>query len=388
MTFSLLVAATLVSSLLIGLIPTLIDGVHKSLKARLNPSDGQIDWFGRLFYLVWLPAMPGAGWMLDHWHNKEILLYGLVLLILGTAWLALVRSFLSLMGCAVLLGFGYSCVAVAAVSFMPVVFFPAYTDHYQLNIASLNLGFIAVGAGALIGPWLVPFMEKWWGFRQGMLYLSVALLAPAALTSLCDRNQFPTSPSIVANWAEVFTHPQMALIIVVILLYFVLENYLEFWPEAYLTELGYQGKSLQASMLIFWLAFIAMRGAAAWWFYEHPSHAFGLTIVFVFLSAMILGNLSGGFEMGSGSLGFWILGACYGPLLPGFLGMALELYPQAIPVSILGVLLALSGFDTLVMRPLMNIFGKDRPARTIMRGPAFIAIILMAPLLLLAFAKF
>ena len=64
------------------------------------------------------------------------------------------------------------------------------------------------------------------------------------------------APNEVASWSEVFLYPQMGLIVLVILLYFALENCLEFWPDSYLKELGHQGASLQASLLIFWLAFL------------------------------------------------------------------------------------------------------------------------------------
>ena len=392
MTVSLLALATLASGLLIGLIPTVVDGLQKLLKERLKLPEGRAEWFVRLFYFVWLPAMPLAGWMLDTLPNRAILFGGLVALILGTAWLALVRTSLSLMLNATFLGIGYSVVTTAAVSFMPTVFFPADESHHiKLNIAGLNLGFVAVGLGAFVGPWLVTAIERWWGYRHGLLYLSVALIAPAALAALSERSLFPTAQANSAPWHDVFALPQMTLIVVVILLYFALENCLDFWPEAFLNELGYQGGGLQASMFIFWIAFIGSRAAAAWACYhfaDQPHFAFAFTIALVIASALILGNLSGGFEMGSGTLWFWLAGACYGPILPGLLGMALELYPKAIPISILGALLALSGFDTLVMRPVMNVFGKDRPARAVMWVPTILALILAAPLLLLAFLRY
>jgi MFS family permease len=387
MTFSLLVVATLVSALLIGFIPALVDGAKTPLQAQLNLPDGRVGWFVNLFYLAWLPGMPIAGWMLDTWHNKEIFFFGLFALILGTAWLALVRSSSSLLLNGVFLGLAYSCLTTAAVRFMPLAFFPDYIDEYNLNIASLNLGFIMVGLGAMLGPWIVAALERLGGFRQGLLYLSVVLIAPAALAALCDRDLFPGPSDEAGSWEEVFTDPPMALLIGVILLYFAIENCLEFWPQSYLTEIGYRDRTLDASMLMFWIAFIASRGLAAWWFYEHPNQAFALTIGLVILSAVLLGNLTGGFEFGGGGPLFWLLGACYGPLLPGFLGMALELYPKPLPASILGALLALSGFDTLVVRPMMTAFGKDQPARTVMRVPTFLALVLAAPLLLLTFLR-
>jgi MFS family permease len=389
MTFSLLAIATLLGGLLIGLVPALVDGVQTSLKARLNLPEGRGEWFVRLFYLAWLPGMPLAGWMLDTWHNKEILFFGLFALILGIMWLALLRTSVSLMVNAILLGLGYSCVTTAAVRLMTEVFFPNYVHDFKLNIASLNLGFVMVGLGAILGPWIVRAVERWWGFRQGLLYLSVVLIAPAALAALCERDLFPNPPTVTASWDEVLNHGQMALMGGAILLYFALENCLEFWPESYLKELGYQERGLQISLLIFWLAFIAMRGVAAWWFYYYPSHSFPVTLILVLVSAFILGNLAGGYEVGSSSLWFWLLGACYGPLLPGLLGMAMELYhPKSLPVSVLGALLALSGFDTLAVRPLMTGFGKDRAPRSVMRVPTLIALILAAPLLLLAFIRY
>src|SRR5438309_750507 len=115
MTLTILVAATLVSGLLIGLIPTLVDGIRKSLKDRLNLPDRRSEWFVHLFYLAWLPAMPLAGWLLDELHAREILFGGLVALILAVAWLALIRSAVPLLLNAFFLGAAYSCVATAAV---------------------------------------------------------------------------------------------------------------------------------------------------------------------------------------------------------------------------------------------------------------------------------
>jgi hypothetical protein len=56
-----------------------------------------------------------------------------------------------------------------------------------------------------------------------------------------------------------------------------------------------------------------------------------------------------------------------------------------LPFSVLGALLALSGLDTLLARPLMSLFGKEIPARTVMRAPAVLALGLAAVLLFLAF---
>jgi MFS family permease len=326
--------------------------------------------------------MPLAGWALDEWtgSSREILFFALVALILGVAWLALARSLSSLFGSAVLLGLAYSVVATTTLRLMPIAFF---TESDRL-FASLQAGFVAVGLGALIGPWIVHFIERRTGYRHGLLYLSVALILPAALIALCPRTHFAGMPQpALIGLDDVLTHSHLALIVGAILVFFAVENCLEFWPEAYLRELGYQARGVNLAMTGFWLAFIAMRGVAAWWLYHHPTHGIGLTLLLVIVASLVIGNLASGYEIGSASLGFWLLGACYGPLLPGMLGIAMSLYDFPLPTSALGALLALSGLDTLLVRPMMSVFAKGRPARKVMRVPTVLAMLLAAPLILL-----
>jgi MFS family permease len=388
MTFSLLAAATLVSGLLIGLVPTLVDGLKKPLQSRLNLPEQRSDWFVWLFYLAWLPAMPVAGWGLDAWanHDRDVLFYSLVALILALAWLAHVQSLLSACGNALFLGTAYSGVTTAAVHLMTTVFFPRDANDPYPYLAALNLGFIAVGVGALLGPALVAAIERRWGYRQGLLALSMICIVPAALAILSEPVIIRKPDYVADSWQTVFGHPHIAMLVGVILLYFALENCFEFWPEPYLRELGYQERGQRIGMTLFWLSFIAARGLAAWWLWRYPSQNFGWMVALALLAGLIVGNLAGGYEVGSGSFGFILAGAVHGPLLPGFLGLAFMLYPQ-LPASALGLLLALSGFDTLLVRPLMRVFAKDRPPRKVMRVPAVLALLLAAPLLLLAFLR-
>lgn len=191
MIFSLLTAAVLVGGFLIGLIPTTVDGIKKPVQDRLNLSAPQSEWFLRLFYLAWLPAMPLAGWIMDDWSiSRELLFFGLVGLILGFTWMALARSAASLQSSAVFLGLAYSCVTTTAVRLMTSVFFADEPNINELNSASLDIGFIAVGLGALVGPWVAAGIERWWGCRQGLLYLSVFCIVPATLTASCERTCF------------------------------------------------------------------------------------------------------------------------------------------------------------------------------------------------------
>jgi MFS family permease len=384
---SLLAAATLANGLLIGLIPTFVDAIKTPLQIRLALTSERADWFVRLFYIAWLPAMPLAGVLLDFLPNYAALFFGLVTLILAVAWLGLARTSAMLLINAVLLGIAYSVVTTATVRLMTTAFFP---DYGMLNIAALNLGFVAVGVGALLGPWVVVAIERWGSVRQGLLYLAIALMVPAAMVVLSGSSGFPSRPEGTASWHEVFTHPPMTMVIAVILIYFALENCLEFWPARYLKEIGYQERGARISEFVFWLAFIATRGAAAWWLYWHPAQGFYLTLILFITSAVVLGIVAEGYDLGSGTFWFWLLGSCYGPLLPGLLGIAIDLYPDPkylLSGGVVGALLALSGFDTLVMRPVMRVLAQNGSARNIMRVPTVLAILAAGVLIGLAFVR-
>ncbi|MBI3822911.1 MAG: MFS transporter [Planctomycetes bacterium] len=378
MTLSLLAAATLLGAVVVGLIPAAVNSVQKSIQTRHQLSEGHVAWFVRRFHIAWLPTMPLAGWMLDTWHNKPILFLGLVSLILGLAWLALIRTTRALAANGFFLGIGYSVVAVAVIRFMPVAFF---SDH-NVTLAAINLGFVAVGFGALAGPYVIRLIETWSGYRQGLLYLSIALIIPAGLVAWCDADQFPP-PDNPMPWGETFSRTHLILLMAALLIYFAIEAFLALWAESYLKEVGNSDRGVQLNLLAFGAAFIAMRGLAAWWLYWHPGHGFVLTLVLAVVAAGCLVNLTARFAVG-GVFGFWLVGAAFGPLLPCILGIAMQ---KPFSTGGLGILLALNAVDVLLVSLGMNLLGKDRPIRSVMWAPTAMALVLWVPLLLTALLR-
>jgi MFS family permease len=236
MVVSLFTIAVFVASLTIGLIPALIDGIRKPMAERMNASATAIDWCVRLFYFTWLIAMPAAGYSLDAWpvYSKELLYFSQVGVIVALTWLGVVRSLAPTALFIALLAIAYSWVATSAFRLMALAYFANASPY-----ASLNVGFVAVGLGALVGMWIARAIEHWGGYRQSLLAVSVGLIAPPALVALCDHTDFTSRQAIVVSWEDVLVHPQLALVVGLILVYFAVENCLEFWQESYLKELGY-----------------------------------------------------------------------------------------------------------------------------------------------------
>jgi MFS family permease len=374
---TLLIASAATSGFAIGFVPTVVDSVRAPLCRQMQAPEQRVGRILALFYLCWLPAMPVAGWLIDQGRDKEILFFGLLGCVLGLAWLGMSRTAWSLLSSVVVLGVGYAMLATAGIRMMPVAL--GFTTHVS-NVAALNVGFVFVVFGAVAGPWLVGLAERRWGYRQGLLYLSLGLVVAAGLVFLVPSTDFRTLAR-AASPDYLMSDIRLGLMAAVVLLYFALENCLEVWPEPFLKELRYEGRGLTIALLIFWGAFTLLRIAMGWvpdtmWV---PWILLGLLLV----SAFTMGNLSAANEHSSGSIGFWLVAVCYGPLLPGFLALVMDFYPE-LPATALGVMLALGGLDTLVVRPWATALARRRPVRTVMRVPMILALLMAAPLLVLA----
>jgi MFS family permease len=373
----LLIASAATSGFAIGLVPTLVDTVRAPLCRQMQAPEQRVGRILSLFYLCWLPAMPVAGWLVDHGRDKEILFFGLLGCVLGIAWLGMAQTLWSLFTSVLVLGVGYAMLATAGIRLMPAAL--GFTPQIS-TVAALNVGFVFVVFGAVAGPWLVAHAERRWGYRQGLLYLSLGLVVAAGLVFLVPAGDFRKVERI-ASVGYLLRDIRLGLMAGVVLLYFALENCLEVWPAPFLRELRYEGRGLTIALLVFWGAFTLLRIAMGW--LPDNSWVPWILLGLLLISGFTMGNLSAANERTSGSIGFWLVAVCYGPLLPGFLALVMNFYPE-LPATALGVMLALGGLDTLVVRPWVTSLARRRPARNVMRVPMILALLMAAPLLVLA----
>ena len=137
----------------------------------------------------------------------------------------------------------------------------------------------------------------------------------------------------------------------------------------------------------FWCAFLLFRFGLGWMIRQ--GNDAWLVLVLLVVSSMILGNLAGAYAPSSGYFGVWLVGACYGPLLPALLGILLDLEsPRRIEGQAVGVVFALGALSTLLVQPALTAYAKSHAPRATMRIPMVLGLLMAAPMLVVTLLRF
>jgi hypothetical protein len=379
---SLLVAASIGSALIAGLVPVVLGSLKESLTKRFDVSDLHIDRLTKWLYFLWIPLMPLAGWLVDHWGVQTNLFWGSGALACALCWIGLRQTYASAFWGVLGLALAGASVTIAAIALMPRAL--TFGEEWSIG-AALCLGFLFVSLASLATPILLPWLVARLGYRHCVVYLGLLCLVPAALAALAPADEFPVPPP-ARSLDDSLGDVRLWLIALALFLYFPLERTLEVWPQPYLAGIGYTPRSITRLLIGFWVAFLLMRFGLGW----TMDRGYEVWVLFTLLltSSMIIGNLAGSDAPGGGYIGFWLVGACYGPILPGFLGVLLDLeFSRGVPGLALGVILSLSALSTLIVQPWFVAYTRGHPARLAMRIPLVLGLITAAPTLVLAIIR-
>jgi MFS family permease len=375
----LLGLACLSTALAMGLVPVLFRSSQPFLRERLALSESRLDRLSQLLILSWVPLMPLAGWLVDHWGVREVLFTGSLVLGLAVSWLALCQSPAGLLWGILGLASAGACVTVAGVALMPVALhlFPRWSVG-----ASICLGYVFVGLASVLTPAAMPWLSHRLGVRRTVLSLSLLCLVPAALIALV-KEEVP-GPAVVADTS--LYDVRFWLIAFVAFLYSPLEQSLEIWPRPYLAEIGYAARAVIRLVAGFWCAFLLLRFGLGWMI--RSGNEAWLVLTLLILSSMVLGNLAGAYGPTGGYLGLWVLGACYGPVLPALLGILEPDGTRRLPGQTVGAIFAISALSSLAAQPLLLAFAKRHSPRECMRIPMILGLVMAAPMLVVAVIRF
>lgn len=377
-----LVAAAITSALGAGVLPSFLRGARPFLQDRLALSETQVRRLGRWFSLFTLPCLPLAGLLVDRWGLHEILFLGCLGLAMAISWIALSVHYGSLIWGLLGLAASGACVFTAAITLMPAVL--QWSGH-DSRAEGLSVGFLVLGASWLLTPVLLPPLLRRLGHHQVLLSLAFLYLVPAALVVFTPKGEFPTSAA-AEPMAQSLHDPRLWLLASMVLCYFLIERTLSVWPRPYLAEIGYQQQTIKRLLLGFWISYLCLR--PFWGWLIGPGYETWLVLVFLVTAAMILGNLVGAYGASSGYLGFWLVGACFGPLLPLVLSIAMQLGEyHGFPALALGILMAFYPLTNLLIHPWFVRYAESHTARASMRIPMLLALLMAAPTLVLALIR-
>jgi MFS family permease len=378
----LLLATTIGSALLIGFLPVLLSRMRPALAAGLGVPETALDRLKTGYLLSLIPLMIAAGWFVDRVGAKEVLFAGILLAALGIAALGLRPTLHSLFWVVLILGLAASCLTCAGLTLMPLAFWGQPNE----TAASLNLGFIFVGLGALGVPFLMKVCLKRFGFRQCLLVLALLCLFPAIFTVFTGSAEFPEHHAL-ANPSAILGDPVLWLAALVMFFYYPLEGSLDTWIKSYLANLGYDERKITGWHAMFWAVFLAARLSAG--LYLDYRYEAWVILVLVLISAFTLGNLAGAY----GQRTKWellLVGLTLGSILPTFLGLVLS-FPQPkfeqTAGTTLGILFSVGAFSSLLVQPVLARFSRGHSVQITVRVPLALALAVAVPCLILALVR-
>jgi fucose permease len=324
--------------------------------------------------LCLIPMTLLCGVLVDRWGARGILLAGSAAL--AAALLALSvrpeppRDFLAVL----LAGLGGAALWTSSTVVMPQAFYPAEPT------ASVNLGYVFLALGALVGPALLDVLVRSLGRKKALAALAFVCLVPAFPAALAGSGAL----DVQADHTEVgvlLTNEHVWLGALVFFFYVPLEAAVGVWTTAYLTQYS-QTERPGAWMSTFWAAFVASRLLTAVGQHANivPAWSEGWILVLLpLLVAVVLGNLAGTTRRTAARSGLVILGLLLGPLFPTLIGVVLRRHPDEQGTA-LGLMFALGSLGSLVLGPL---FGRDakQSIQTALRIPMLIALAVTASVL-------
>ncbi len=354
------------------MVPIFFRTIRAPLEQRAQLPAGRLDWLEKLLVLSWIPLMPLAGWLVDHWGTHQVLFTGSLLLALAMAWLALAQTYAHVLWGITGLGVAGALLTVGGIAFIG-----------NAGV-SLGLGFVFVSLAYLLTPHLFPRLLERMTFRRTFLAVGLLCLLPAALVALVKSDP-DVAAAAVPN--ESSYDIRFWLIALSAFLYFPLESSLQIWPRHYLTEIGFSSQTIPHVIIGFWCAFLLTRFSLG--LIIRPGNETWLLLTLLVLSSVVLGNLAGAYAPSSGCLGFWLVGACYGPLLPVLLGILFRIQvPHGNSGQALGIIFALGSASTLIVRPFLVAYANKNSPRALMRVLTVLGLVMAAPTVVLAVIRF
>jgi fucose permease len=374
-----LIPVTIASAFTFGMVLALLGSLKLPLAKRLGMDEARVGGLLSAFYLALIPLMLISGLLIDQVGLRWVLAGGVLVTGLAVAYLAVSRTYAACLAAVLLLGVGGACLNTGAIKLMPLAFFGDTNPS-----ASLNLGHVFIGLGALVTPALIDLLLRGLDFRKAVGFLALAFLVPFVVVFVTPAQAFVSRQAEAGDLWFVLSNPILWLASLVFLLYSPLEGCLGTWATTFLTQLGHGERRAAFLLSGFWLSF--MGGRLVMSFVQHtmlPDNSEPWVIlVLAVVAAVLLGNLAGTHGQGSAARGLLVVGALLGPIFPTLAGILFNKFEHE-PATAYGAMFALGATGNLVLAPLIGGYARGRSIQAALRIPLIVALLLAAAALVL-----
>jgi fucose permease len=331
--------------------------------------------------LALIPMMLASGVLVEKLGVRWVLVGGSLLAAVAIFSLGMSLTYRGALSALLVIGIGGACLNTAALVLMPNAFFGSAA-------ASVNLGMVFFGLGALATPALAEVLIRGIGLRWALCLLGALCLIPAVAAAFNSPAAFNLGSDQPADLAQVLTDPVVWLSALGFMLYWPLEGALATWATTYLTEMGDRPRRVALGLSGFWLAFLGMRLLFSYLQYREilPRDSEAWVILGLALAAgVVLSNLAGTRNTGVARSGLMMVGALLGPILPTLVGILFE-NTRSPRGTAYGVMFAVGATGSLVLPPMIGAYARRRSVRAALRIPAVVALALAGAALVMALA--
>jgi fucose permease len=377
-----LIPVTIAAAFVFGMIYALPGTIRGSLAQALRMDEGRVRAMLAAHNVAVIPMVLLAGLLADKVGLRAMVIAGSILIALGLITLGTSRSYPGAFYSLFATSLGLAVLSVSAVLLMPKAFFD---DDCA---ASVNLGMVFFGLGALVTPPLSDVLTRGIGLRQTLMLVGSLALLPAIAAALCSRRAFLAGSDLVAtDVLQVVENPAIWLAGLTFTLYCVIEGAVSIWATAYFLEIGHSATRAVVLVAGFWLSIILGRLAAAFLQYRgvvpRGSEAWLIAILSV-VAGVVLGNLAGTLHHTTARMGYLLAGACLGPIFPTLVGILFDNTETGRRGLAYGVMFAIGSAGSAVLAPAMGAYARRSSTRNALRFPMIIAFFLAASGLVLA----
>jgi fucose permease len=377
---------TVSGAMVFGMVLTLLGSLKLALAERLGISETKVGWLLFALNLALIPATLVSGILLDRSDPRVILVIGSLMATVALVTLATMthkKNYYGVLLAVLAAGVGAAFLSTGCVVLMPQAFFD---NPEHKTTASLNLGNVFFGLGALITPTLAYLLMGRFGFRRTVLALTLLCLVPAVAAAISTVTPAQFNAGTGEDISALSLTLPLGLAGLVFFLYGPVEFAVSTWCTSYLVEQGYKPQRAELILSLFWLVFLASRLGVALLGQSlvERGHNFdlfsaGLVTLLGFTAAAILGNLAGAARTreGRGLLGLLLLAAVLGPIFPTLVGIVFELPgTEHLRGTAYGTVFAVGSTGSLILAPLLGVVARRSSVRQAWRILVFLCLAL------------